>query len=69
LEAQSDFAKNKTMKQQREFLPVYSIRYELLNVIRENSVVVIVGKEMECFMLFLVFVFWFCFVCWLLLEF
>jgi pre-mRNA-splicing factor ATP-dependent RNA helicase DHX38/PRP16 len=44
LEAQSEFAKNNSMKQQREFLPVYSIRYQLMNVIRENSVVVIVGE-------------------------
>lgn len=40
----SIFSKSKTMQQQREFLPVYSVRDELLNVIRENNVVVIVGE-------------------------
>lgn len=42
-EASSDFAKRKTMSQQRQFLPVYAVRQDLLNVIRENSVVIIVG--------------------------
>jgi pre-mRNA-splicing factor ATP-dependent RNA helicase DHX38/PRP16 len=40
----SAFAKNKTIRQQREYLPVYSVRDELLNVIRENTCVVIVGE-------------------------
>jgi pre-mRNA-splicing factor ATP-dependent RNA helicase DHX38/PRP16 len=40
----SDFAKHKSIRQQREFLPVFSVREELLNVVRENSVVVIVGE-------------------------
>ncbi|KAK9803444.1 hypothetical protein WJX73_001656 [Symbiochloris irregularis] len=43
-EAQSEFAKSKTLKQQRRFLPVYESRDELLHVIRENQVVVIVGE-------------------------
>ena len=42
--AQSTFAKTKTMKQQREFLPVFDVREELLNVVRENQVVIIVGE-------------------------
>jgi pre-mRNA-splicing factor ATP-dependent RNA helicase DHX38/PRP16 len=42
--AQSDFSRTKTMREQREFLPVYSVRDELLNVIRENSIVIIVGE-------------------------
>jgi pre-mRNA-splicing factor ATP-dependent RNA helicase DHX38/PRP16 len=42
--AVSNFARTKTIRQQREFLPVYSVRNELLNVIRENNVVVIVGE-------------------------
>jgi pre-mRNA-splicing factor ATP-dependent RNA helicase DHX38/PRP16 len=41
--AVSDFSKNKTMKEQREFLPVYEVRDELRKIIRENKVVVIVG--------------------------
>lgn len=39
----SDFAKRKTILQQRQYLPVYAVRQDLLNVIRENSVVIIVG--------------------------
>ena len=39
----SDFAKRKSIRQQREFLPIFSVRDELLNVVRENAVVVIVG--------------------------
>lgn len=43
-EAVSEFAKNKTMAQQRQFLPVYNVRDEMLQVIRENQVVVVVGE-------------------------
>jgi pre-mRNA-splicing factor ATP-dependent RNA helicase DHX38/PRP16 len=32
------------MRQQREFLPVYTVRDELLTVIRDNKVIVIVGE-------------------------
>ena len=32
------------MAQQRQFLPVYGVRDELLQVIRENQVVVVVGE-------------------------
>ena len=32
------------MAEQRRFLPVYSVRDELLAVIRENQVVVVVGE-------------------------
>mmetsp|Transcript_10538 Transcript_10538/g.10538 ORF Transcript_10538/g.10538 Transcript_10538/m.10538 type:complete len:589 (-) Transcript_10538:892-2658(-) len=43
-EAISDFARSKTVKQQREYLPIFSVRDELLNVIRENRIVIIVGE-------------------------
>ncbi|XP_054286670.1 pre-mRNA-splicing factor ATP-dependent RNA helicase PRP16 [Macrosteles quadrilineatus] len=43
-EASSDFAKKKTITEQRRYLPVFAVRQELLNVIRENSVVIIVGE-------------------------
>ncbi|OVA17529.1 Helicase [Macleaya cordata] len=43
-EAVSDFAKSKTLSQQRQYLPIYSVREELLQVIRENQVIVIVGE-------------------------
>ena len=42
--AQSDFAKDKTMKEQREFLPVHGCREDLMHVIRENNIVVVVGE-------------------------
>ena len=43
-QAASEFARTKTMAQQRQFLPVYGVRDELLQVIRENQVVVVVGE-------------------------
>ena len=43
-EAASHFAKSKTIKQQREYLPIFTVRQELLKVVRENSVVIIVGE-------------------------
>ena len=43
-EAQSDFAKYKTIKEQREFLPVFQVRNELLSIIHENQVIIIVGE-------------------------
>ncbi|KAK7261573.1 hypothetical protein RIF29_27887 [Crotalaria pallida] len=43
-EAVSDFAKSKTMSEQRQYLPIFSVREELLQVIRENQVVVVVGE-------------------------
>jgi pre-mRNA-splicing factor ATP-dependent RNA helicase DHX38/PRP16 len=43
-EASSDFARKKTILEQRRYLPVFAVRQELLNVIRENSGVIIVGK-------------------------
>ena len=43
-EAQSQFAKSKTMTEQREYLPVFAVKEELLNIIRENQITVIVGE-------------------------
>lgn len=43
-EAVSEFAKTKTLAEQRQFLPIFSVRDELLQVIRENQVVVVVGE-------------------------
>ena len=42
--AVSEFAKKKTLTQQRQYLPVFAVRQEMLNVIRENSIVIIVGE-------------------------
>lgn len=43
-EAVSDFAKRRTLAQQRQYLPIFAVRNELLNIIRDNSVVIIVGE-------------------------
>ena len=43
-EQKSDFSKQKSLKEQREFLPAYACRQEMLRIIRDNSVVVIVGE-------------------------
>ncbi|KAF7265584.1 ATP-dependent RNA helicase l(1)G0007 [Rhynchophorus ferrugineus] len=43
-EASSDFAKRKSISEQRRYLPAFAVRQELLNVIRENNVVIIVGE-------------------------
>ena len=44
LEAVSEFAKTKTIKEQKESLPIFSVRDELLNIIRDNKVTIIVGE-------------------------
>uniref|UniRef100_H2Y9B7 RNA helicase n=1 Tax=Ciona savignyi TaxID=51511 RepID=H2Y9B7_CIOSA len=43
-EATSDFAKSKTLEQQRQFLPIYAVKEELLNIIRDNNIVVVIGE-------------------------
>lgn len=43
-EAVSDFAKRRTIDEQRKYLPIYAIRQDLLKVIRENSIIVCVGE-------------------------
>ncbi|XP_048748658.2 pre-mRNA-splicing factor ATP-dependent RNA helicase PRP16-like isoform X1 [Ostrea edulis] len=43
-EAVSEFAKRKSIGDQRKYLPIYAVRNELLNVIRDNNVIVIVGE-------------------------
>ncbi|XP_077216687.1 RNA helicase family protein isoform X2 [Tasmannia lanceolata] len=43
-EAVSDFAKSKSLQEQRQYLPIYSVREELLQVVRENQVIVVVGE-------------------------
>lgn len=42
--ASSEFAKRKNILQQRQYLPAFAVRQELLRVIRENSIVIIVGE-------------------------
>ncbi|XP_026325030.1 pre-mRNA-splicing factor ATP-dependent RNA helicase PRP16 [Hyposmocoma kahamanoa] len=43
-ESKSDFVKKKSISEQRRYLPVFAVREELMQVIRENSVVIIVGE-------------------------
>ncbi|KAL1510502.1 hypothetical protein AB1Y20_006806 [Prymnesium parvum] len=43
-EAASEFSRTKTIDEQRRFLPIYGCRQALLNVVRDNSVVVLVGE-------------------------
>uniref|UniRef100_A0A7E4VF39 RNA helicase n=1 Tax=Panagrellus redivivus TaxID=6233 RepID=A0A7E4VF39_PANRE len=44
IDAVSDFALEKSIKEQREYLPVFAVRQSMLNVIRDNNVVIIVGE-------------------------
>uniref|UniRef100_A0A671XQV8 Pre-mRNA-splicing factor ATP-dependent RNA helicase PRP16 n=1 Tax=Sparus aurata TaxID=8175 RepID=A0A671XQV8_SPAAU len=43
-EASSDFAKKKTLLEQRQYLPIFAVRQQLLNIIRDNSIVIVVGE-------------------------
>ncbi|GLJ24442.1 hypothetical protein SUGI_0466750 [Cryptomeria japonica] len=43
-EAVSEFAKSKTLSEQRHYLPIFSVRDDVLQVIRENQVIVVVGE-------------------------
>ncbi|KAF2863450.1 pre-mRNA splicing factor ATP-dependent RNA helicase prp16 [Piedraia hortae CBS 480.64] len=43
-EAQSEFSRTRSLKKQREFLPAFAVREEILRVIRENQVTVVVGQ-------------------------
>ncbi|KAL1985613.1 hypothetical protein VTN96DRAFT_7593 [Rasamsonia emersonii] len=40
----SAFSKSKTLREQREYLPAFAVREELLRVIRDNQVIVVVGE-------------------------
>lgn len=40
----STFSKSKTLREQREFLPAFAVREDLLRVIRDNQVVIVVGE-------------------------
>ncbi|BFZ12702.1 hypothetical protein BsWGS_15741 [Bradybaena similaris] len=43
-EAVSEFALKRSYREQRQFLPIFAVRNQLLNVIRDNSVIIIVGE-------------------------
>ncbi|KAI1631077.1 P-loop containing nucleoside triphosphate hydrolase protein [Biscogniauxia mediterranea] len=40
----SNFSQSKTLREQREFLPAFAVREDLLRVIRDNQVVIVVGE-------------------------
>ncbi|KAL2269848.1 hypothetical protein VTJ83DRAFT_2032 [Remersonia thermophila] len=40
----SDFSRTKTLQEQREFLPAFAVREDLMRVIRENQVVIVIGE-------------------------
>uniref|UniRef100_A0AC35FL85 Pre-mRNA-splicing factor ATP-dependent RNA helicase PRP16 n=1 Tax=Panagrolaimus sp. PS1159 TaxID=55785 RepID=A0AC35FL85_9BILA len=44
MDSVSIFAMEKTIKEQREYLPVFAVRQSILKVIRDNNVVIIVGE-------------------------
>ena len=43
-EGQSQFAKTRTLRQQREYLPAFAVREELMAHIRDHQVMVIIGE-------------------------
>lgn len=43
-QGQSAFSQSKTLREQREYLPAFAVREELLRVIRDNQVVIVVGQ-------------------------
>jgi len=43
-QGQSAFSKSKTLKEQREYLPAFAVREDLLRVIRDNQVIIVVGQ-------------------------
>jgi pre-mRNA-splicing factor ATP-dependent RNA helicase DHX38/PRP16 len=43
-EGASNFSKSKSLRQQREYLPAFAVREELLRVIRDNQVIIVVGQ-------------------------
>lgn len=43
-EGSSDFSKKLTLKEQRQYLPAFAVREELLKVIRDNQVIIVIGE-------------------------
>uniref|UniRef100_A0A0B7ADJ4 RNA helicase n=1 Tax=Arion vulgaris TaxID=1028688 RepID=A0A0B7ADJ4_9EUPU len=43
-EAVSEFALKRSYREQRQFLPIFAVRNQLLTIIRDNSVIIIVGE-------------------------
>uniref|UniRef100_A0AAY4EB43 Pre-mRNA-splicing factor ATP-dependent RNA helicase PRP16 n=1 Tax=Denticeps clupeoides TaxID=299321 RepID=A0AAY4EB43_9TELE len=43
-EASSEFAKKKSLLEQRQYLPIFAVRQQLLSIIRDNNIVIVVGE-------------------------
>ncbi|KAG9257963.1 P-loop containing nucleoside triphosphate hydrolase protein [Emericellopsis atlantica] len=43
-EGSSNFSQTKSLREQREFLPAFAVREDLLRVIRENQVTIVIGE-------------------------
>jgi len=43
-EGASAFSKSKSLREQREYLPAFAVREDLLRVIRDNQVIIVVGQ-------------------------
>jgi pre-mRNA-splicing factor ATP-dependent RNA helicase DHX38/PRP16 len=43
-EGASDFSRSRTLKEQRQYLPAFAVREELLRVIRDNQVIIVIGE-------------------------
>ncbi|PWI75013.1 hypothetical protein PCL_08327 [Purpureocillium lilacinum] len=43
-EGASDFSQSKSLREQREFLPAFAVREDLLRVVRENQVTIVIGE-------------------------
>lgn len=43
-EGASDFSRTRSLKEQREYLPAFAVREELLRVIRDNQVIIVIGE-------------------------
>ncbi|KAF3938543.1 hypothetical protein ABW19_dt0208119 [Dactylella cylindrospora] len=43
-EGASEFSRSRTLREQREYLPAFAVREELLRVIRDNQVIIVIGE-------------------------
>jgi hypothetical protein len=43
-EGASDFSRSRTLREQREYLPAFAVREDLLRVIRDNQVIIVIGE-------------------------
>ncbi len=43
-EGASDFARSRTLKEQREYLPAFAVREDLMRTLRDNQVTIVIGE-------------------------